>query len=279
MATSSTLDRNTVLAAREGLVPAQSRSRLGGFGNMLGKELGDWFATRQWLVQTIIWLVIINGLMAFIMFGVPSIDPEAQVPLDERMVQGLTLFFSFSVMFGAIGMIIIAQDEIIQEKQTGTAAWILSKPVACSSFVLTKLLSNLVGGLIFIVALPAAVAYAQIYLDAEQAPSVLPYLAAVGVVLLTLTFYLSLVIMLGTLYEERGPVLGIAVGLYLGGMIASQFTNAVTYFLPVKMQDIAAVVAQGEALPAAAVSELITAAAWSVLFILVALWRFGREEL
>ena len=279
MATNSTLDRQGVLAARQGLVPARNRARLGGFGNMLGKELGDWFATRRWITQTFIWLVIINGLMAFIMFAVPTIDPESQVSLGERLGQGLTLYFSFSAMFGVIGMIILAQDEIIQEKQTGTAAWILSKPVTRGSFVMTKLLSNWVGGLIFVAGLPAVIAYAEIYLDAQQAPAILPYLAGVGVILLALTFYLSLVIMLGTIFEERGPLLGIAVGLYLGGLIASQFTNLVTYFLPVKMQDIAAMLAQGEALPTAAVSELITVGAWTILFIVVALFRFGREEL
>jgi ABC-2 type transport system permease protein len=278
MATNSTLDRSAVVAAREGLVPARSRSWLGGFGNMLSKELGDWFGTRRWIVQTIIWLVVINGLMAFVMFAVPAIDPESKIDLAEQLEQGLTLFFGFAAMFGAIGMIILAQDEIIQEKQTGTAAWILSKPVARSSFVLTKLLSNLVGGLMFILVLPAAIAYGEIYRAAEQALPILPFLSGIGVMLLTLIFYLTLVIMLGTIFEERGPVLGIAVGVFLGGLIASQFFSEVSYFLPVKMQDIAAALAQEQSLPTIAVSQLITTGAWSLLFTLVALVRFRRTE-
>ena len=39
-------------------------------------------------------------------------------------------FFSMVIMTGTMGAIILAQDEIIQEKQSGTAAWILSKPAA-----------------------------------------------------------------------------------------------------------------------------------------------------
>jgi ABC-2 type transport system permease protein len=279
MATNATLDRKAVLAAREGLVPARSAGLLGGFGNMLSKELGDWFGTRRWLVQAIVWLTIINGLMAFIMFAVPAIDPESKVDMSEQLSQGLGLYFGFSAMFCAIGIIILAQDEIIQEKQTGTAAWILSKPVARGSFVLTKLLSNFVGALILIVAVPGAVAYAEIARAAHQAPPLLPFVAGIAAILLALVFYLSMVIMLGTIFEERGPVLGIAVGVFLGGLIAVQFFSEVAYVLPVRIQDVAAALAQEEALPTMAVVELITTAAWSVLFTLVALLRFGREEL
>lgn len=274
MTTNSTLDRNVVLAARQRLVPVRGGGWLGGFGNMLGKELGDWFSTRRWIVQTLVWLLIINGLMAFIMFIVPLIDPSEHMDL----MQGLQLYFQFTTLFGAIGMIILAQDEIVQEKQSGTAAWILSKPVSRSAFVLTKLLSNILGGLIFIAGLTGAVAYAELYFATQQTLPIFPYLMGVGVVLLTLIFYLSLVIMLGTIFEQRGAILGIAVGVLLGGLIASQFTPLVSYFLPVNMPDIAMALTQGQPLPTIAVSQLIAAMAWSILFTLVALLRFRREE-
>ncbi|MEJ2558998.1 MAG: hypothetical protein P8186_22840 [Anaerolineae bacterium] len=66
MTTNATVDRKAVLAARHGLVPVRGSGWLGGFGNMLGKELGDWFGTRRWIVQTFIWLLIVNGMMAFL---------------------------------------------------------------------------------------------------------------------------------------------------------------------------------------------------------------------
>jgi hypothetical protein len=64
----------------------------------------------------------------------------------------------------------------------------------------------------------------------------------------------------------------------LGGLIASQFTQLVSYFLPVKMPDIALAVLQGQPLPVIAISQLVTTGIWSILFIIVALLRFGREE-
>lgn len=267
-----------VIAARQGLIPVGERGWLGGFGNLLAKELGEWFSTQRWIVQTFLWLVIINGLMAFIMFAVPTIDPTEQVGLEENLALGLSLYYNFATLFGAIGMIILAQDEIIQEKQTGTAAWILTKPVSRSAFVLSKLLSNLIGGLIFIAGLTGVVAYVEIYLVSSQTLPLLPFLLGIGIVLLTLLFYLTLVIMLGTIFEEAGAVLGIAVGVLLGGLIASQFTPLVSYFLPVKMPDIALALMQGQPLPVIAISQLVTAGVWSVLFTIVALWRFNHEE-
>jgi ABC-2 type transport system permease protein len=200
------------------------------------------------------------------------------VGLEENLAMGLSLYYNFATLFGAIGMIILAQDEIIQEKQTGTAAWVLTKPVSRSAFVLSKLLSNLTGGLIFIAGLTGVVAYMEIYLVSSQTLPLLPFLLGIGIVLLTLLFYLTLVIMLGTIFEERGAVLGIAVGVLLGGLIASQFTPLVSYFLPVKMPDIALALMQGQPLPVIAISQLVTAGVWSVLFTIVALWRFNHEE-
>lgn len=268
------------LAARKGLVPSPASGRLAGFGNMLGKELGEWFGTRRWMWQGLIWLSIINGFIAFLLFLVPVIDPaESQVegaPPPDLMA--LTLFFTFTVMAGSIGMIIQAQDEVIQEKQSGTAAWILAKPVARQAFILTKMLSNIVGGLVFIVALPALVALGEIYLAVGHGTPILPYLAGISVVLLALIFYLSLVILLGVLFEQRGPVLGIAFGVMFGGLIAVQFAPQVGYILPVTMDKIALAMSQSQPLPEMAVSQLITTAVWSILFTVVALWRFQRAE-
>jgi hypothetical protein len=60
-------------AARQGLLPARVGGWLAGFGNMFGKEMGEWFRTRRWLSQLLIWLTIINGFLAFLLFGLPAL--------------------------------------------------------------------------------------------------------------------------------------------------------------------------------------------------------------
>jgi ABC-2 type transport system permease protein len=280
--------RDLRLAARQGLLPARGGGWLAGFGNMLGKELGEWFRTRRWLLQLMIWLTIINGFVGFLLFVLPmleSILPGVNASLEQSFgslppgTLGVMMYFTVAVLSGTIGAIILAQDEIIQEKQTGTAAWILSKPAARPAFILTKLLSNTIGALIFIVALPGLVTLGETYLATHLVVPLVPFLAGAGVVMLTLFFYLSLVILLGVLFESRGPVLGIAFGVMFSGMMLANFIPQIAYVLPWTMDKIALLVVLRIPLPAMFVSQLIAAAVLSIVFILVALWRFQQTEL
>jgi ABC-2 type transport system permease protein len=275
--TSTKLDREAVLAARQALQPVREGGRLGGFANLFSREMGDWFGTRRWIRQLVIWVAMINGIIAFVLIISTRADVAAagQTPSAEEMLQ---IFYSFVAIFGGVGMIIIGQGEIIQEKQSGTAAWILSKPVARPAFILSKLLSNIIGGLVFILLVPALVAYAELYIAAHQALSVPGYLLGVGVLLLNLVFYLTLVIMLGVLFEQRGPVLGIALGLLFGGSIAASLLPQAGYILPTSLQNIALALAGGQPLPPIAISQLVTTSLWCILFVIVALWRFNRLE-
>lgn len=277
----STLARDRRLAARQGLLPRTGSGRLAGFGNLLNKELGEWFGTRHWLWQSLIWLILINGFIAFILYLLPTNDPTEMEGLDMQPlnIMALSMFFSFATVAGSIGMIILVQDEIIQEKQSGTAAWILSKPVARPAFILSKWLSNIIGGLIFIVALPGTVTAAEIALAGQPATPLLPFLAGATVVGLTLIFYISLVIMLGVLFEQRGPVLGAAFGIMFGSMIIATIFPQINYILPLSTDQFALSLSQGQPLPAMAVSQLVMTAVWSVIFLVVALQRFQRIEL
>lgn len=280
--------RDLRLAARQNLLPARGSGWLTGFGNMFAKEMGEWFQTRRWLWQLLIWLTIINGFVGVILFVLPilesftpGINSAMEMPFEglPAGTMALTHYFTAAVLTGTIGMIILTQDEIIQEKQSGTAAWILSKPVARPAFILTKLMSNITGGLVFIVALPALVTLGEIYLDIHQVVSLVPFLAGVGVFMLGLFFYLSLVILLGVLFQSRGPVMGIPFVVLLGGGLMSSFIPQIGYFLPASMDKIAQSIVLGNPLPAMYVSQMVSAAVLSIAFILAALWRFQRTEM
>jgi ABC-type transport system involved in multi-copper enzyme maturation permease subunit len=280
--------RELRLAARQGLLPARGSGWLAGFNNMLAKELGEWFRTRRWLWQSLIWIIIINGFVALLLFVLPALASimPALKPTAVGVFSGLppevgavNMYFTMLAMAGSIGVIILAQDEIIQEKLSGTAAWILSKPAARQAFILTKLLSNITGVLIFFVALTGLVTLVEVYLATHRLVPLLPFVAGAGVVLLVLFFYLSLVILLGVLFESRGAVLGIAFGIMFGGMILKNFILPLLFVLPLTMDGIALMVFQGTPLPAIFVSQLISTTVLSIAFILVALWRFQRIEL
>jgi ABC-2 type transport system permease protein len=280
--------RDLHLAARQGLLPARGNGWLAGFGNMLAKELGEWFGTRRWLWQLLIWPIIINGFLALLLFILPALGSfmPALKQTAEAAFSGLPpeigavmMYFSLVMMAGTIGVIILAQDEIIQEKQTGTAAWILSKPAARQAFILTKLLSNTLGALVFIIVVPGLITLVEIFLATRKLPPLAPFLAGMGVVWLGLIFYISLVILLGILYEGRGPVMGISFGLMIGGMTLRNFIPYLMYVLPLAIDSIAFLVFQGTPLPPMLVSQFIACAIFCIAFILAALQRFQRTEL
>ena len=256
------------LAARQGLLPARGSGWLGGLTNMLAKGLAEWFRPRRWWGRILIWPALINGVPGLFR-ALKQIPPE---------IPDMLYYFQIAVIAGTIGMIILAQDEIIQEKQSGTAAWILSKPAARLAFILANLLSGGIGALAFFVALPGLITLVQTYLATHQLVPLLPFLAGAGVVMLALIFYLSLVILLGVLFESRGPVVAIAFGVMIGGMFSAGSLPQVGYILPVGMDKISLMVALEQPLPAADVSQVISAAVLSLVFTLVALWSFQHKE-
>ncbi len=103
-----------------------------GFANLLGNENRMWWGTRKWLVHILLWLVILNGLILLI--GLTD-GPDLNNPskLYETLVQVL---FQVGTLATAIGVVTTEQGAIVREKQLGTAAWVLSKPVSRSAFVL-----------------------------------------------------------------------------------------------------------------------------------------------
>ena len=86
--------------------------------------------------------------------------------------------------------------------------------------------------------------------------------------------------MLGTFFDQRGPVMAGAFGMMFGGLIIAQLLPDLKlgYILPVSMDKIALALAQGQTVSPAMGYALITAALFSVLFTVAALWRFSDEE-
>ncbi len=97
--------------------------------------------------------------------------------------------------------------------------------------------------------------------------------------LLALVFYTSLSIMLGVTCESRSVVLGIPFGIFLFGQILAPFIPQLAYTLPLAMDGIAFATMKGMPLPPMLISELISVSALTIVFILVALWKFQRKEL
>jgi ABC-2 type transport system permease protein len=247
-----------------------------GFLNMLRKENGLWWGTRKWWVQSLIWFLLANGLVILFLWIVPAVDKE-EAP---RASEVLDVFLQLLAVFGTFGVMILMQSVIVGEKRSGTAAWIMSNPISRVAFILAKLVANGIAILAIIVMLQGFIAYMQFSLHGDIVLRPIPFMTALGLEFLYMFFYITMALMLGTFFNGRGPVIGISIVFFIGQDLLGQFI-ATKYpwfptLLPMRLVDMALPVAHGGAL--SSYTPVIATSLMSVSFVLLALWRFGREE-
>jgi ABC-2 type transport system permease protein len=278
----------------------KSQEKLGwtaGLGNMLHKENAKWWNWKSLAAQLIIWTVIVNSLVAMAVFILPqtpipanvkdqvnaSGDPDAAAAFDFSpagiLTLGLSMFFQIMGAALLIGGVIIAHDAILKERESGTAAWLLSKPISRQSFVLSKLIANIVGLLVVVVAVQAIIAYAQISIGYGGLAPVMPFLGGLGIMALNGLFYMVLALALGAFTLNRGIALGLPIVLGLvGGLLLGVFEQ-LQYVTPWTLGDIALAAAKGASLPDWWIFPVIATIVWTLVFAGAAIRRFEQIEL
>jgi ABC-2 type transport system permease protein len=245
-----------------------------GFNNLLDNELSRWWKTRMWWIQSLIWVGMIGFMLATMLFGVP----------DFSLKDGMMIYGVFGGIFPAVAVVIIMQGVLVGEKKDGTAAWVMSKPIARPAFILSKMLANSLGMLATMVVLPGVAAYVLFFIRIKTGLDPLSFLAAMGVIFLNLLFYLTLTLMLGTLFNSRGPVIGIGLAFlfmqqYLVGLLpVLRYLIPWTLVVPLNNDTNAIVPSLLSGQPIYSSIPLLAVAVECVLFVLVAVLRFNREE-
>jgi ABC-2 type transport system permease protein len=262
-------------ATNPGLQAVKEHGVRRGFANLLHNENRLWWGTRKWLIHLLLWLIVLNGLILLIGLGETQ-DANNPVSLYETLVQ---VFFQIGAFATGIGVVTAAQGAIVREKQLGTAAWVMSKPVARSAFVLAKFVAYAVSFVSLAIVVPSAIFYGESILLAGRAPELAGFLASMGIMVMHTLFYLALTLLLGTLFTTRGPIGGIAMGmLFAGFLLPNVLPEAAVLAFPWMLKDLAVGLVLGSALPAVWPIPIVATIVWTALFLGVALWRFGREE-
>jgi len=247
-----------------------------GLRNLLRGELSLWFGSRRWLTQLLLWAAIVDGIL---------LAAGLQLPLEQKS-EMIMIFNVFLGMAPAVGVAILMMGAVVDEKRSGTAAWILSKPVSRISFLLSKLLGNLAGVLVSVVAAQTLIGY--LLLRFVGGLNLAPGRFALGMAahVINLLFYLTLTLMLGAIFDHPGPVAAISIGF----VFTQQYLPALLPFLayvipyplfmtydPSKAQSIAGGWMTGTT-PASLLPVFTTLLA-SLVFVVVGLWVFQRQEL
>jgi hypothetical protein len=137
------------------------------------------------------------------------------------------------------------------------------------------------------VVLPYVIAYLQFRAYGLDQLSISGYAAGMGLAYLNLLFYLTLALMLATLFNGRGPGMGIAL---LNFMIITVLAEPIMKYAPWLLKvmpwnllvpfggdsPLAGYAMMGVPLPT--VVPIIATLAWCLLFTGVAIWRIRREE-
>jgi ABC-2 type transport system permease protein len=186
-----------------------------GFENLLRAEFNSWWKTRMWWTRMLSWVATIDLIILVLLFELGG--PTGRMGTSQ-------ILFLYSIMGGlfvAFGAVILMQGAVVGEKISGTAAWVLSKPVSRTAVILSKFIPNAFGVAITGVLVPGLIAYAGLNLMLENAPAFQDFMSGLGILFVFVMFWLVFTLMLGAFYNSNGPVLGISLGLLMGQQFIS----------------------------------------------------------
>jgi ABC-2 type transport system permease protein len=252
-----------------------------GLGNLLQGEYSAWFRSSRWWKQLLVWLAVVNGMMGLMLYAAADAAREG--------FEGPPLLFMYGIfggMFVAFGVMIIMQRVLVREKQSGTAAWVLSKPVTRTAFVASRLAVNALAILLTSVIVPGVILYVTLGLFSD-----LGWLAPLGfaggllMVALHTFYWIAFVLMMGTLLDSSAGVIAVPMALYFVFWYGPSLVPALLYLSPLlltfspapeQVTALSAALMTGE--PVTSWLPLIATVVACAVFIAVAIWRFNRQE-
>ena len=253
-----------------------------GLGNLLRGEYSSWFKSSRWWKQLLMWFAIINGMMGIMIYATADASKSGGdgPPL-------IPMYGIFGGMFVAFGVMIIMQRVLVREKQQGTAAWVLSKPVTRTAFVVSRLLVNTIAILLTAVFVPGVIVYITLGLFSEIGwLSPFGFAAALVMVSLTTFYWITLVLMMGALSDSSSVVLAVPITLFFIFAYGPGLVPALVYISPLQLTSSPAPDQLNSLAGSFMTGELvfswlplISTVVSCIVFITVAIWRFNRQEL
>jgi ABC-2 type transport system permease protein len=264
---------STTTAAGFELRPLRSSGWRTGLGNLVGKELGLWWSTKLWWIQTVVWMVVLNGVTTVIM-----LDSAGKTP-DALMDEALQTFFLVGATAIPIGIVLTLQGSIVGERELGTAAWVMSKPVSRASFVLSKLIANFLCFVVTAILIPSVIFIVTARFMVSEAVELGPFAIGMSVMGLVVLFYVTFTLALGCLFRGRGPVAGAGISLILvGQFFKGMLPLPIVLATPWSLGEVAASFPMAQMPDFDRVVPLIVVAIEILLLGFLAVRRFSREE-
>jgi len=252
-----------------------------GLGNLLQGEYSSWFKSSRWWKHLLLWFSIVNVMMIFMIIASAHAAKTGEAGPPVLVMHGI-----FGGMFVAFGVMIIMQRVLVSEKRSGTAAWVLSKPVTRTAFVVSRLIINSIAILLTAVIVPGVILYVTLGLfSAIGWLSPFGFIAALLMVSLHTFFWITLVLMMGTLSESSSVVIAVPMALFFIFWMGTGMVPGLIYISPLLLifspepeQMNALSVSFMTGTPVFSWLPLISTVVFCTIFIAVAIRRFNRQE-
>jgi ABC-2 type transport system permease protein len=251
-----------------------------GLGNLLRGEYSAWFKSSRWWKHFLAWFAFINVMMAIM-----AIAAAGETKKGNGGPPLLLMYGVFGGLFVSFGVMVIMQRVLIREKQQGTAAWVLSKPVTRTAFVVSRLVVNSLAILLTSVLVPGVIVYVTfgLFSDLGWLPPA-GFMAALLLIALNMFYWITLVLMMGTLSDSSGTAMAVPIALCLTFTYGPGLLPQLMYVSPIAMlfsptnQIAPLTMSFINGVPVFSWLPLIATVVSCIVFIAVAIWRFNRQQ-
>lgn len=194
---------------------------------VLRKELLEQWRTRRLLVVSAVFAVfgLASPLLAKftpeLLRSIPDVPAELLAAIPAPSISdAIAQYIKNMSQFGILLALLIPMGVVVQEKERGTAAFFLTRPVSRETFLLAKYTALVLGfSLGLLLAALGCWYYTRILFGALPWG---PYLALNGLMLVVFLVYMALALLASTLARSNGTAVALAFGaLVLVGGIGS----------------------------------------------------------
>lgn len=188
-------------------------------GTALYKELQEQQRTKRFLIAVVVLAAfgLMSPLLAKMMPQIFAMIPEGELIasiIPEPTIQdAVAQFMKNTTQFGVILALLFSMGAVAGEKEKGTAAMILSKPMPRGSFLAAKFLALTIT---FLAALLCAAAgdYYYTYVLFDALP-LIPFLQAIGLLLVYMMVYSAITLFFSTLTRTQFIAIGAGFGFVI----------------------------------------------------------------
>lgn len=252
-----------------------------GAGNVFRHESRLWWGSRRWWLQALLWTFLLNAIFLG-MVWVASEANEGNLRLEEPamgVADILPQFVGLGMLLSTIGVVVLTQGIMLDERKVGTLEWVLAKPLSRTGMVIAKYAAHALPVLLVFVVLPWSGIYFLASRELGEPWPLGEFLGVVGLLALVHLFTLGLVLMLGTWTTSRALVVGVPVGAVILYDSVHLFIDDMAGKLPFpwELTGAATMLAGGHSL--VSVLPIVATVLWIGVVLAVAAWRFQRDDI